>query len=185
MADPPTSGRSERGSAVDALSFGPPSVPHVPPPSLEQMVLRTRLRLRERERTGGRIANFGAVLYLVSLPVAMNAIRASYEASVGEPIDWPVFFNNLIDSGLAPLVGALLGVEMFLLFWTFGAGYFLTLDRPGAAYALVAGGVFAIVFHIVYLPYAEAVVGILGGALSILGGVFAIARPLPGEPRHV
>ncbi|HKZ98827.1 MAG TPA: hypothetical protein VJ326_04470 [Thermoplasmata archaeon] len=168
-----------------APSFGPPSVPYVPPPTLQQLVVRTRLRMRERERIGGRIADGGAILYLLSMPLAMIAIKAQYEVSIGQGVDWPVFFNRLLESGLGTVAGIILAADTFLLVWTFAASYFVNLDKAAAAFGLIASGGFAILFHAVYVGNVEALAGIAGGVLSVLGGTVALVRPAPGTWSHL
>ncbi|MGQ0796505.1 MAG: hypothetical protein ACT4OI_01380 [Methanobacteriota archaeon] len=157
----------------------------MPPPSLEQMVLRTRLRVRERERKGGRVANVGGLLYLVAMPLAVAAIKANFERSLESSVDWPLFFTLISDAGLVPVIGLILGVQILLLVVTYTATYFANLDKSWATGVLIASGLFAIVFHVVYVPSVEGVAGVFGGCLAILGGVFAIGRPLPGEPSHL
>jgi hypothetical protein len=179
---------SQHADPVDepvAPSFGPPSIPYVPPPDLDNLVVRMRLRMNERQRIGGRIADLGALLYLLEIPLAMVALKATYEASIGVAVDWPDFFNRLLESGLGTIAGIILGVNTFLFFWTFAASYFAHLDKPAAAFGLIVSGALAIAFHALYIANVEALAGVAGGALSMIGGTYALVRPPPSTWSHL
>lgn len=184
--DRPALALSPSGSEERRPSFGPPSVPYVPPPSLEDMVQRAYLRRRERERVAGRLGGFGGILIAVTIPLSLVAVKAAFDRADprGAVNEWSVFFGVLSQPGSpwGVLFWTLVTAQFVLSVWVFSTAYLLGTGRSKAAIAVLVGGGLAAAFYAVYMPALEAVPGFVGAALGLVAGAWGLIRPRPWDP---
>ncbi len=169
-------------TTADLPSMGPPSVPHIPPITLEEAVLRARARILRRNKRASRALIVS--LCVLSFPL----IQASIGLFPSDPMvkvslsDYLYFLAVWADAVLLAL-----GI------------YRILGDRVTIAYPVLAAGALAIVFYVYTLatviPNVMAkintgfadwpslvlagvvpVCGIFAGAMAMLAGATAMPR---------
>lgn len=172
------------GSAPAPPSFGPSSIPYVPPITLDDAIVHARVTLRRREKRGGRLV-IGSVVAL-TIPL-IDAFTWMFPANVYATVPASAY-------GLA---AAVIALYLFLI-W---AAYRILTDRPGIIWAVlpVAGAMLAVSAYLLWnvvLAYVNAVaagtanpyglvLSLAGPICLALGGACALAGALGARPRAV
>lgn len=162
-------------------SIGPPSVPYVPPPPVEEVARLARIRFRQRGRKGGRLVLIGGILYLLAVPITLLWIRAVVEGLLGGVIGLENLLEEVQSMGyMSVLVGLVLG-ETGLAVGSIAGAYMILSERPSASLAMVPLGAIGAAVSVGYMGWLYGLLGLAAGILVACGGFFAIPRPLPGE----
>lgn len=133
---------------------------------------------RKRNRSGGNYLVAASVIHFVAIPIALIVFKWLVEVQAGRSVSWGELFDALSVTGGLPLILAgVFGQLAFAL--VAGAGAFLLYRQRSAVWIpTIVMGIIAIVFSLLVFG---GIVGMIGGFLSIAGGV--TARPQPPSYR--
>lgn len=138
-----------------------------------EIALRARRRARTRVRAASNFLAIAAVVHVAAVPVALYFLKAMVDRTAGATLSWPQFFQAF-GWGVWAFIAMVLG--QFVLAFVAGAGASLVSRRQGTAALMVFAGASAIVYS--FLVFGG-IVGAIGGAWSVTGGVLGWQSVLP------
>ncbi len=176
---------SAPASAVTPPSMGPPSIPYVPPITLEEAVVRARARIRHRAKSSSRWLIVAVVLLSLPLLEALAAIFPS------DPL-------AKVPASAYPYALAVAGAYLFFCWAT----YRVLTDHAGVSYAVVAAGAALVAYHAyrswslvtdfqtasatkfmdpnsLYVSLVLPILALAAGAVAVLAGLIALPRAVP------
>ncbi len=176
---------SEPGSGLTPPSFGPPSIPHVPPITLDDALVHARVTLRRRERRGARLLAVSLVALLVPLLQAFATI-------------FPADAYAVVPATAYAFLAGMVGLYLFLVFST----YRILTERPAIVWPVMAvAALVALLFayeasltlrtfldamaagtantNAFLIAFVSPVCLVLGGCLALAGAFAARPRPVP------
>ncbi len=125
---------------------------------------------RKRNRSGGNYLVAASVIHFIAIPLTLVVFKWIVEGQAGRSVSWGELFDALtVTGGLALVLAGVFGQLAFAL--VAGAGGFLLYrQRSGVWIPTVVMGVIALAFSLLLFG---GFVGMIGGLLSIAGGVKA------------
>ena len=192
---------TQTGPGLDAAgvpgvvpAFGPASVGPVAPPSLDQMVLRARARLTERERSGGRLVSIAGVLF--TIPFMIDAMAVTGVITSGARLSTsPLLRGLLLDWSQTLVDTAVVAAELVLIIGCFAGAARFNAGRPKGAWVVALLGALGLLIWVPVMFGAATEImpkdwvgallasifpglGFLACLLTIVGGLHARFRPV-------
>ncbi|HEV8595298.1 MAG TPA: hypothetical protein VGR51_07195 [Thermoplasmata archaeon] len=131
-----------------------------------------------RNRKGGNYLFGAAALHALSIPVGLLLFKFLVEVQIGFSVTWAELFDALAQTGgMTIVIVGILGQAAFAVVAGLGA-LLLHRQRIAVAIPMIVVGVVALVFS---LAIFGGLIGLIGGSLSIGGGLTAKPRP-PAYP---
>lgn len=175
---------SEPGPGLTPPSFGPPSIPYVPPISLDDALVHARVTLRRRERRGGRLLVASLVALILPLIQAFATI-------------FPADIYAVVPLSAYGFAAAIVGLYLFLAL----SAYRILTERPRIVWLVLPVGVLVAAFFaydavMVVQTFLDAVaagtastnaflLSFVSPVCLILGGILALAAAFAARPRPV
>ncbi len=176
---------SASGTAVTPPSMGPPSIPYVPPITLEDAVVRARARIRHRAKSGSRWLIVSLVL--LSLPL-VQALAAAFPS---DPL-------AKVAASAYPYALAVTAECVFLVWAT----YRILTDHAGVTYAVIAVGAVTVAYfayrtwslvtdfqtasrtqfmdpNTLYASLILPILACAAGGIAVFAGLIALPRAVP------
>lgn len=179
-----TNTASTPGPGLTPPSFGPPSIPYVPPITFDEAIVRARVTIRGRERRGSRLLVISLVVLILPLLQAFSEI----------------FPEDPYAKVTLAMVGFAAGVIGLFLFLGVSA-YRLGTDRPRTAWVVlpVSALAAALAAYLVTLPvtaYLDAIptgladvntliLDLISPVCLVVGSLLAVAGAVAARPRPV